>query len=66
MARVSLAQTRVATGRYLTSLEIWTLNHLPKGSRFCEHVFDRENRTSGQAINSRNGELVLKRGNKNG
>ena len=60
MDRVSLARTRVPTGRYLTSLEIWTLNHLPKGSRFCEHVFDRENRTSSQAINSRNGNAVLR------
>ena len=59
MARVSLARNRVKTGRYITNLEIFTHNQLPRGSRFCEHSYDRNNRTSGQVITSRNGNFVF-------
>ena len=59
MARVSLARNRVKTGRYITNLEIFTHNQLPRGSRFCEHSYDRNNRTSGQIITSRNGNFVF-------
>ena len=59
MARVSLARNRVKTGKYITSLEIFTLNQLPRGSRFCEHSYDRNKRTSGQVITSRNGKFVF-------